>query len=103
MVKQLSIILFDGEHWLFQQDFEQAHKAKATQQWLKSNILGFTAADNWPAGSPDLKPLHYSSYFKLENMACRIPHRNLESSKHSSVRAASSMPIETVHTAIDQW
>ena len=36
-------------------------------------------------------------------MACQIPHRNLESLKKSFDLAMSSIPIETVRFAIDQW
>lgn len=37
-----------------------AHRALNIQQWLKSNIPGFIAVDDWLSGSPDLNQLDYS-------------------------------------------
>ena len=31
--------------------------SKILHHWLKSNIPDFIAADDWPLGSPDLKPM----------------------------------------------
>ncbi|XP_055918417.1 uncharacterized protein LOC129950507 [Eupeodes corollae] len=103
VVKRLTNTLFNGERWVFQQDSAPAHKAKTTQEWLKTNILDFIAAADWPSGSPDLNPLDYSLWSELENMACKTPHRNLDSLKAALLKAASSIPIDTVRAVIDQW
>lgn len=103
VVKGLTNTLFNGERWIFQQDSAPAHKAKTTQEWLRVNIPGFIAAEDWPSGSPDLNPLDYCLWSELENMACKTPHRNLESLKKALIAAASTMSMETVRAAIALW
>lgn len=44
--------------------------------------------------------LNYSLWSELENMASRIPHRNLESLIKSFIRAALSIPIETARSTL---
>ncbi|QQP50260.1 Uncharacterized protein FKW44_011203 [Caligus rogercresseyi] len=43
--------------WIWQQD--SAHKAKWTQEWLKSNAYSFEHFFSWPPSSPDLNMLDY--------------------------------------------
>lgn len=103
VVKGLTNTLFNGRRWIFQQDSAPAHKAKTTQEWLRVNIPGFIAAEDWPSGSPDLNPLDYALWSELENMACKTHHRNLGSLKTALTRAASSISMEIVRAAIAQW
>lgn len=103
VVKPLTITLFEGKHWVFQQDSAPAHKAKTTQEWLRLNIPGFIRAEDWPSGSPDLNPLDYQLWSELERMGCQVRHRNLESLKKALISAAASIPIETIRAAIDKW
>jgi hypothetical protein len=56
-VKPLNMTLFSGQEWVFQQDSSPAQKAKTTQERLRRNLLAFMSTENWPSGSPDLKPL----------------------------------------------
>jgi hypothetical protein len=62
--------LFSGQEWVFQQDSVPAQKAKTTPEWLRSNLLAFTSAENWLSGSTDLKPLDNKLWAVLEDMAC---------------------------------
>lgn len=103
VVKPLTQTLFSNEHWIFQQDSAPAHKARTTQQWLKDNLPGFIACEDWPSGSPDLNPLDYRLWTVLEEKACSKPHRNIEALKRDLVAAAASIPLETVRAAIDEW
>ena len=59
VVKPLNTALLSGQKWVFQQDSAPAHKAKTTQEWLWRNVLAFISTEDWPSGSPDLKPLDY--------------------------------------------
>lgn len=81
VVKPLNTTLFKGQHWVFQQDSAPAHKAKSTQDWLRTNVPAFIKSEDWPSGSPDLNPLDYKLWSELETRACSIPHRNLDSKK----------------------
>ena len=57
VVKHLNTTLFNGQVFVLQQDSATANKGKTTHVWLRSNILAFISAKNWPSASPDLKPL----------------------------------------------
>jgi hypothetical protein len=59
VVKQLNMTLFSGQEGVFQQDSVPAHKAKTAQKWLRRNVPAFISAEDWPSGSPDLKPMDY--------------------------------------------
>jgi DDE superfamily endonuclease len=104
VVKPLNHSLFENEdNWCFQQDSAPAHKARRIQTWLAENLPDFITANDWPSGSPDLNPLDYSLWTKLEERACAHSHRNLDSLKKSIVKAARELPLETIRESIDEW
>ena len=103
VVKPLNMSLFIGQEWVFQQDSATAHKAKTTEEWLWRNLLAFVSAENWPAGSPDLKTLDRKLWAVLKDMACQKNHNNLESLKRSYVQAAAEIPLETVFVVTAEW
>jgi inhibitor of nuclear factor kappa-B kinase subunit alpha len=72
--KPLNQSVFKGHRWTFQQDSAPAHKAKITQNWLQKEVPDFISYLEWPASSPDLNPLDYKIWSKLEEMACSRPH-----------------------------
>ncbi len=57
--------------WTFQQDFAGPHAAKNLQKRLEENIP--TRKEDRTSGSPDLNPLYYEIWEKLEEMACEKP------------------------------
>lgn len=103
VVKPLNPSLFKNKPWIFQQDSAPAHKAKTTQRWLEDNLPRFIKAEEWPSGSPDLNPLDYSLWQKLEALACSKPHRNIEMLKKSIKNAAKKISIAQIRAAIDDW
>ncbi len=46
--------LFEDADFIFQQDLAPAHTAKSTKSWLNEHGVGVL---DWPANSPDLKPI----------------------------------------------
>ena len=80
-----------------------ARKAKTTQEWLQRKVLAFISAEDWPSGSPDLKPLDYKLRAVLEDMDCQKCHNSLDCLKRSLVKAAAEIPLETVSAAIAEW
>ncbi len=104
VVEPLNRSLFENtEDWCFQQDSAPAHKAKRIQKWLADNVPDFIATNDWPSGSPDLNPLDYSLWSKLEERACARSHRNLDSLKRSIKKAARELPLATIRESIDDW
>jgi len=64
------------------------------------NVPAFISVEDWPSGSPDLKPLDYKPWAVLEDMACRKRQSNLDILKRSIVKAAAEIPLETARAAI---
>jgi len=50
-------------------------------------VPDFIAASDWPSASPDLNPLDYALWSRLEAMACTKRHPNLESLKRALIKA----------------
>ena len=103
LVKNLTNILFLGQDWSFQQDSAPAHKARTTQQWLEANVPDFISTSDWPSASPDLNPLDYKLWSKLQEMACKKRHPNIDSLKRSLRKAAADFPLDVVRNSIDEW
>jgi len=95
--------LFSGQEWVFQQDSFPAQKLKTTWDWLQRNLLAFISAENWLAGSPDLKTQDNKLWAVLEDMVCQKRHYSLESVKRPLVKAVAENPLETEHAAIAEW
>ena len=102
IVKPLGSTLFNGGHWTFQQDSAPAHGAKVVQNWLRTEIPDFIAKEEWPSASPDLNPLDYDLWSKLETMACSKPHTSVEALKSSLIKAWREFPMETERASIDK-
>lgn len=103
IVEPLNQSLFQNGHWTFQQDSAPAHQAKMVQKWLKAEIPDFISSQEWPAASPDLNPLDYDIWSKLELDACTKPHTSLESLKKSLVKMWDDYPLTRARTAIEDW
>lgn len=62
-----------------------------TVVWLQNSDPGFIAAGDW------------TTVCELANMTCQIPQTNLEGIRKTLVEATSSILIEAVLPALDQW
>jgi inhibitor of nuclear factor kappa-B kinase subunit alpha len=102
-VLPLTQTMFNNNIWWFQQDSAPAHKANFTQTWCRDHLPGFISSSEWPAGSPDLNPLDYFVWSKLEQMACRKNHPSVPSLKRALLKAWEELPMEEVHNSIHGW
>ncbi len=59
VVKPLNDTLFEGQHWIFQQDPEPAHRSKQSEERLANNVPTFIRAEDRTSGSLDLNRLDY--------------------------------------------
>ena len=80
--------------WSYQQDSDPADKAQTTQQRLEKNVPDFVSTSDWPSASLDLNRLDYKLWSKLQEMACKKTHPNIESSNRSLWKAAADFPID---------
>lgn len=103
IMEPLNHTLFKNKEWTFLQDTAPAHRAKIVKRWLKSKIPDFISDQEWPASSPDLNPLDYEIWSKLELDVCSKPHTSLKSLKKSIVKKWDDYPLERVRTAIESW
>ena len=94
---------FHGQNWSFQQDSAPAHKARTTQQWPETNIPDFISISDWSSASPDLNSLNYKLRSKLQEMACKYRHPNIESLKRSLRKAAADFPVDVLLNSVDEW
>ncbi|KIH66733.1 hypothetical protein ANCDUO_02941 [Ancylostoma duodenale] len=52
---------FGNARWIFQQDSAPCHTTLSTQKWLRNNVPDFISPTQWPASSPDLNPMDFST------------------------------------------
>lgn len=95
--------LYPNGDWIFQQDSAPAHKAKVTQEWLRTNCPSFISAQEWPASSPDLNPMDYFVWGKLQAIVNAKQHHSLAALKRALVREWEKMPMDQVRAAISSW
>ncbi len=78
----------------FQQDGAPAHTAKVVQNLLKEKLGedGFWSKLFWPPSSPDLNPLDYSIWARVEKNACAVRHPNVAALKLAVNKEWAAMP-----------
>ncbi len=69
--------------FVFQQDSAPAHTAKKMVNMFKSNNVLFWDSHTWPPNSPDMNPMDYYFYGKLEGKVCSVRHPNITSLRTS--------------------
>ena len=89
--------------FIFQQDSAPSHRARTTQNWIRTNFDDFITAEEWPPYSPDCNPLDYSIWGILEAKACATAHRSIESLKKSLIRAWDDISEETLRAVVNQF
>jgi hypothetical protein len=72
-------------NWVLQQDGAPCHTSKATQKYLKETLgsKGFWPKSMWPPNSPNLNPLDYHIWTRVESTACAKGHPNITALKRS--------------------
>ena len=80
---------------VFVQDGAPCHTAKITQKWLDEH-LNYWPKDMWPPSSPDLNPLDFSIWAKVQSDACKDSHPNTAALIKSVTKAWSNMSEEYI-------
>ena len=95
--------LFPRGKWTFQQDGAPAHTAKTVQLWCRDNLPDFISKDEWPPSSPDLNPMDYCVWPKLQSMVGGRDYRSMEALKSALRRAWQKFPLETARNSVKNW
>ncbi|KAK0422952.1 hypothetical protein QR680_007891 [Steinernema hermaphroditum] len=82
--------------WCLQQDWAPAHGAKKTIEWCEANLPGFWTKSVWPSNSPDLNPLDFAIWGILEQKACAIKHKSIDSLKRALEKAREEITPEMI-------
>lgn len=82
--------------YVMQQDSAPAHKAIIVQKWCQEEFDEFWPWSMWPPSSPDLNPLDYAIWGKLEATACRTAHPSTTALKISVEEAWANLSADFV-------
>lgn len=90
-------------HYIFQQDGARAHTAKATIEYLQQNVPELLLPDLWPPNSPDLNPVDYSIWSKLEAMVYRQKVNDMDTLRQKIVECWDTYPQDEINRAVDSF
>jgi len=84
-----------GDVYVFQQDNAPAHRARATIEFLRRETPAFIPSDFWPANSPDLNPVYYCIWGRVQQCVYQKPVKDVDELKQRLVRSglAYSRPL----------
>jgi hypothetical protein len=103
VVKPLNDTLFEGKSWVFVQDSAPAHKAKTTQAWLSRHVPAFVTSQEWPPYSPDLNPMDYYAWGRLEAVTNNREYKSLEALKASVIKEWAALDQNELCRACLSW
>lgn len=66
-----------------------------------SNLPDFIKASDWTSGSPDLNPLDYTLWQKIESISCAKRHKTVDGLKNCIKKAVKNIPTASIRKAID--
>ena len=92
-----------GREYVFQQDSAPAHTAKKTVDLLKGSGVRFWEKDLWPSNSPDLNPLDYYFWARIEAKACERPHNSIAALKKDIEKAVRSLKTDEITHAVSKF
>lgn len=82
--------------FVLQQDGAPPHTANSTQNFLREAGVQFCPKTLWPPSSPDLNPLDFSIWARIELEACAKCHSNVTALKASIRKAWGNMDREYI-------
>jgi len=89
---------------IFHQDLAPAHRAKKTQEFLKSKLPRFVPAPETPPSSPDLNPLDYCLWSELkERLAKHQIVPNFQRLKEILIKEWQEIPEELFWDSCNCW
>lgn len=95
--------IFNNWQFTFQQDSASAHRAQRTIAFLRQNVPDFISPDEWPPKSPDMNPVDYFVWGKLQEAVYSVPIRDLEHLKERIHLCWNALPQRHINAAILGW
>jgi hypothetical protein len=92
-----------GKEFVFQQDSAPAHTARKTVDLLKRENVRYWEKDFWPSNSPDLNPLDYYFWARIEAQACAKPHNIIAALKKDIEKAVRALQTSEVIRAVSSF
>src|SRR5207244_9794283 len=86
-----SIRQLAGDLFVFQQDSAPAHRARATVEYLRQATPEFISPDLWPPYSPDLNPVDYKIWGRLQDRVYQKRVRDVDELKQRLVEVLSEL------------
>lgn len=90
---------FGSRPWTFQQDSAPSHKARATQEYLRTRVPRLISCKEWPPYSPDLNPLDFSIWAILEAKVSSKKYLSVDCLKASLQREWAAIPQKALRAA----
>ena len=87
---------FPGGNYVFQQDGAPAHTSASTQQFLVNQMTQFWDKMMWPPSSPDLNPLDFSIWARLETEACRTSRVSVDALRAAVTKSWGNLSPEYI-------
>ena len=86
--------------YVFMQDGARSHTAKSMVEYLNGHAPGFIKPDSWPPNSPDMNPMDYYVYLRLDRMVYAIKTTVVQL-KQRMIDCWKEIPQEEINKAID--
>jgi hypothetical protein len=92
-------------NYLLQQDGAPCHTSKATQKFLSERLgsKGFWSKSMWPPYSPNLNPLDYHVWTRVEVKACAKGHPNVKALKASVEREWAKISDDSLVSSVNKF
>ena len=92
-----------GEFFTFQQDNAPAHRARETVEMLKRETPHIISPLQWPPNSPDLDPVDYEIWGRLQERVYRSRIRDVNHLTERLVQEWCNLDHNIICAAVNQW
>ena len=92
-----------GEFFTFQQDNAPAHRARETVEMLSHETLDFISPLQWPPNSPDLNPVNYEIWGRLQERVYRSRICDVNHLMERLIKEWCDLDHNIICAAVNQW
>ena len=92
-----------GDIFTFQQDGAPSHRSRQTVEFLQAEVPDFIESENWPPNSPDLNPVDYCIWGRLQELVYRQKIQDTGHLKHVLQECWECISQVMINRAIGQF